>query len=178
MVIILTLIIFTIGAIVAAAVIDFLQLKIPNLIPVVVALAFGVTWGAQIMTDNVVFDEDIKGHLISGGLMFTIMLTLFFLGLFGGGDAKLIPAIALWVGINGLPVFLLITTITGGILAVLSIGLRKTNIGKRILTLTIRNENLKTGWCGAMARGENVVPYGIAIAIGALWSFAHIGLLP
>ncbi|PCH99376.1 MAG: hypothetical protein COB76_05900 [Alphaproteobacteria bacterium] len=178
MVILLTIILFTIGTITAAAVTDFLKLRIPNIIPVIVTFCFGGAWIANSYFDLTMFEQPLSSHMIVGGVMFIVMVVLFFLKLFGGGDAKLIPAICLWVGLNGLPVFLMITTFVGGLLAILSIILRKTNFGQRVITRLIRYPILQNGWIQALAKGHNVVPYGIAIACGAIASFCSLGLLP
>jgi prepilin peptidase CpaA len=177
MTIILTLIVFTSGLIMAAAVTDFLKLKIPNSVSGAIIICFTIAYGTQEILGKNAF-QDLSSHLISGGVMLAIMMVLFFLKLFGGGDAKLIPAVALWTGLNGLPLFLMVTTISGGALALVSIALRKTKTGQRFVTKMLRFPTLQNGWIGALAKGENVVPYGIAIAIGAIVSFRHIGYLP
>lgn len=178
MVIGLALILFTLGAVIAAAFTDFLKLKIPNIIPIIVAIGFVLAWGTHHQLDLGIFQQSLTTHLIVGGCMFFLMITLFFLKLFGGGDAKLIPAVALWVGTQGLPAFLFITTVVGGLLAVISIILRKTTVGKKIVATLLHAPRLQRGWIRALSKGENVVPYGVAIAVGTVWSFRSIGLLP
>ena len=177
MIIILTLILFTSGLIIAGAITDFLKLKIPNILPVAITLCFIAAYATQEILEKNAF-QDLSSHLISGGVMFVIMVVLFFLKLFGGGDAKIIPAIALWTGSNGLPLFLMITTIAGGVLALTSIGLRKTTVGQSIVTRALKIPAIQNGWVNALAKGDNVVPYGMAIAIGGIASFRHLGYLP
>ena len=58
------------------------------------------------------------GALVAGMAMFA-------LGWIGGGDAKLFTACALWLGLTSTPVFLLITALAGGLLAVGLLGARK-----------------------------------------------------
>lgn len=174
----LACILFTVGVIIAAAITDFLKLRIPNIIPIVTVVMFAMVWILDQMMDLSIFDQPIKDHLLSGALIFGVMLTLYVMRLFGGGDAKLIPAVCLWIGMQGLPVFLLATTIAGGCLALMSIVLRKTGFGNLIVTKLIHYQSLQDGWIGALARGENAVPYGIAIAIGTVIGFRDIGLLP
>ena len=45
---------------------------------------------------------DIANHIGAGLLMLAVGLPLFIPGWFGGGDAKLVAAIALWVGLENL----------------------------------------------------------------------------
>ena len=161
----------------AAAVTDSLKLKIPNVISGAIIICFATAYGLQEILEKNAF-QDLSSHLISGGVMLVIMMVLFFLKLFGGGDAKIIPAIALWIGLNGLPLFIMVTTIAGGTLALTSIALRKATIGQKIITKMLHYSALKNGWVGALAKGDNVVPYGIAIAAGAIASFRHLGYLP
>ncbi len=177
MTIILTLIVFTSGLIMAAAVTDFIKLKIPNILPVAIIICFVISYGTQEILGKNAF-QDLSSHLISGGVMLVIMTVLFFLKLFGGGDAKLIPAVALWTGLNGLPLFLMVTTIVGGGLALISIIIRKTKMGQRFITKMLRFSYLQNGWMWALKKDKNVIPYGIAIAVGGIASFRHLGYLP
>lgn len=177
MIFIMTLTFYVLGLVVTAAYTDIMKLRIPNILPILIAFSFALALGIDHVADTNVFQSPLS-HLIAGVSVFAVMLILFFMRLFGGGDAKLIPAVALWVGLQGLPVFLMITTIVGGLLAVFSIFLRKTKIGQTLLTKLLHYPKLTDGWFGAMAKGETVIPYGIAIAIGTFAAFRDIGLLP
>lgn len=177
MLVILTLTVFSIGLLFAAAYSDVTRLRIPNFLPAIIVACFAVAYAIGIVFDTGLF-QSFQSHLIAGGGAFIIMTTLFFMNLFGGGDAKLIPAVALWVGIKGLPHFLMIMAIIGGLLALASIALRKTKHGQKIITTLIRYPAFQDGWGGALAKGENVVPYGVAIACGAVAGFRAGGLLP
>jgi len=177
MVIILTFMLMTTGLVISAAVIDFLRLKIPNIIS---GAIIGCFFASYFIHDFLGKDamQDLSSHVMAGAIMLMIMVTLFFLRLFGGGDAKIIPAIALWTGLNGLPLFLMVTSIVGGVLAIISMILRKTEMGQSILNKAIQYPQLQNGWVNAMVKNHNVVPYGIAIAVGAVISFRHLGYLP
>jgi prepilin peptidase CpaA len=88
---------------------------------------------------------------------------LFAAGWIGGGDAKLFAAAALWVGWPAGVTYLAATCIAGGGLAVALLGLRSTWV----------RPYLPGGpaWFGRLVEpGENV-PYGLAIAVGALVAF-------
>lgn len=97
------------------------------------------------------------GALLAGMAMFA-------LGWIGGGDAKLFAASALWLGWPAALPFLLITCVLGGGLAVALLGLRS----YRVQAFVPSNPR----WLFRLAtKGENV-PYGVAIAGGALAAFS------
>ena len=94
---------------------------------------------------------------------------MFAAGWIGGGDAKLFAASALWLGWAGLPLFLLVTALSGGALAVLLLNARS----------PVLNSYFKRapGWLARLVTpGENV-PYGVAIAAGALAAFPRSALM-
>ena len=78
MTVILTLILFTSGLIMAAAVTDSLKLKIPNVISGAIIICFATAYGLQEILEKNAF-QDLSSHLISGGVMLVIMMVLFFL---------------------------------------------------------------------------------------------------
>jgi prepilin peptidase CpaA len=91
----------------------------------------------------------------AGAIAFFTGVTLYALGLLGAGDSKLITAVALFVGLAKLPQFALATAVAGGILALVMI----LSQPKRVLVML----NMR----GRADFGRNV-PYGVAIAVGAL----------
>lgn len=112
--------------------------------------------------------NEVIAHLVTGGVIFAICAALFFAGLFGGGDAKLLGAVALWPTLHEVPAFLMIMTITGGVLAILAIVLKKS---KFLDELKVKNPKLfgpEEGWLASLSRGETVVPYGVAIAVATV----------
>jgi prepilin peptidase CpaA len=94
---------------------------------------------------------------------------LFALGWCGGGDAKLLAACALWLGWPGVMTFLLATGVAGGLLAAGLITARKGMIGALI--------GAGPGWLGRLMRPEEDLPYGLAIAVGALAAFPSSALV-
>ena len=95
---------------IAAAVSDITRYRIPNTIVYAIVAAFALgaifnfAWPA------------IVWPVLAGVAMFLLGAGLFALGLFGGGDVKLIAAMALWTGFADLPRFLLIMGAAGGLL--------------------------------------------------------------
>lgn len=103
---------------------------------------------------------DVLGmHALVGAIAFMISVGLFFLGVYGGGDAKLIPAILLWVGPAGVAPFLIMTALVGGILTVLVVMMRG-----------LLPKGVTPGFGVATFEDRKGVPYGVAIAAGGLFA--------
>lgn len=101
------------------------------------------------------------GALLVGIAVLSVSAGLFALNLFGGGDAKMLAATALWAGPGLLAQFLLITAITGGLLAV----------GFLVYGRVIRSAN------ETAASGDgtlDILPYGVAITVGGLFVCWHL----
>jgi len=136
-----------------AALSDLRKFQIPNRVPLILCAAFiamaafsGMNW------------TEFLSHLSSGLVLFILGLALYVSGIWGGGDAKLLPAVALWVGLVGQPRFLLVMAFSGGLLAACA--------------LLARHLPLKA-FGGVHHWAENFVdsgqvPYGIAIAAAGL----------
>ena len=86
---------------------------------------------------------------------FVALAALFAVRVMGGGDVKLLTALALWVRPDLFLHLLLIMSLAGGVLTIVLVGWH-----------TIRRE-----------RDKIAVPYGVAIAFGALWVLA-VNYLP
>ncbi len=136
-----------------AAVSDMRAYRIPNIFPALLLLLFLATrlyWGFQATDWN---------HLLHFGIALALGMVLFKMGWVGGGDAKLYAAAAVWfAGINA--AFLIFATgIAGLVLAVAYVLTRK----------LARQSSPK-------ARKDRRIPYGVAIAGGALTMGALVGL--
>lgn len=112
--------------------------------------------------------NETLAHLACGGIIFLIGIFLFFAGLFGGGDTKLLGAAALWPSLYELPAFLLIMTVAGGVLALAALALKKSGILPKLPASHPAVFGGEKGWLASLARGETVVPYGVAIAIATI----------
>ncbi|MEZ5758328.1 MAG: prepilin peptidase [Emcibacteraceae bacterium] len=101
-------------------------------------------------------------------LIFSFLVFLFARGYIGGGDVKLIPAIALWAGPSLILEFLLITTIFGGLLALLIISFRylKNYTSQHKSSEKI---NFSMSELAELDHEENNIPYGVGISIGGLY---------
>ena len=102
-------------------------------------------------------------HLAIGAAGLVIGMIMFALGWIGGGDAKLFAAAALWLGWPASLPYLAVTGVAGGALATLLLTLRSPLFRPFVVN--------GPGWFARLAEpGENV-PYGLAIAAGALFAF-------
>ncbi|HVY33549.1 MAG TPA: prepilin peptidase [Caulobacteraceae bacterium] len=102
-------------------------------------------------------------NLAVGAAGLLIGMGLFALGWIGGGDAKLLAAASLWLGWPALTTFLLATTLAGGALAILLLGLRAQLVRNHTPALA--------GWMERLTTPGAPAPYGVAIACGALFAF-------
>jgi prepilin peptidase CpaA len=146
-----------------AAYTDYSSMKIPNKIVVALFFAFFLTlplhWqGLPVLGE----------HLGMFAAFFAAGFAMFALGWMGGGDAKLMAAIALWFGwADALP-FILYTTLFGAAIALFL-----------MMSSKFAPVRLKTSAFGMkMYQGGKDMPYGIALAAGALfvWPNSQIGL--
>lgn len=166
----------TVTLITASAFSDFFRLKIPNIIPLSITIAFFIAYyGANAAELN--HFQSLSDHIKTGAIVFVISVVLFFLNVMGGGDAKLIPAIALWVGSTGLMHFLFATALAGLPLAIIAILLKKTESGKITAKKISSYKFFAYSWIKALANQQNVVPYGMAIAVGGISTFYTLGYL-
>jgi prepilin peptidase CpaA len=108
-------------------------------------------------------------HLAVGVGALVIGMAMFALNWIGGGDAKLFAASALWLGWPASTDFVLVTAIAGGVLTFALLGLRSPMIRPYILS--------GPGWVGRLAEPKGDLPYGVAIAVGALAAFPGSALM-
>jgi prepilin peptidase CpaA len=150
--------------VIIAALTDLTSFTIPNRISALLlagflpaALALGRPWG-EVGVDAAVFAV----ALLAGMAMFAA-------GWIGGGDAKLLAAASLWLGLAAMPVFLLVTALAGGALAVLLMNVRASWVQPHL--------QAAPGWLARLATPGADVPYGVAIATGALTAFPQSALV-
>ena len=102
---------------------------------------------------------EMLSHVGAGALLLVVAFTCFAMGWVGGGDAKVAASVALWFGFAQLMNFLLYASLFGGALTFVLLQLRQWPL-PRILkgqAWLVRLHDMRTG-----------IPYGIALAIGAL----------
>jgi len=142
------------GAVAFAAAMDLLTMKIPNRIPAVMVLAFFPL--ALVAGFNA---WDMANHVAAGLLMLLLGVLLFMPGWFGGGDAKLMAAIGLWIGVDNLAAYMLWVALAGRVIAVTFISARSVPLPRLFLG---------EAWALRLHRHDTGIPYGLALAAGAL----------
>ena len=101
-------------------------------------------------------------------VVLAVTVALYALKLLGAGDSKLMAAVGLWLGMNGLVPFLFYMSVGGGLLAGATLYLKKKPL---VATPPVGS------WLDASQKGENRLPYGMAIAFGAVMAFLFNGYL-
>ena len=147
-----------------AAISDTLSMTIANRVPALLVVTFaivapltGMHWATY------------GWHFAAGGLVLAVTFGLFALGGMGGGDAKLLAATAVWMGLNiHLLDYLVASTMVGGLLTLAIIVYRKSPLA----TVTGHNRFLRH-----LADDKTGVPYGIALGIGGLVTFPDSPLM-
>ena len=110
---------------------------------------------------------------LAGGMVLAVGLLVWRAGILGGGDIKLAAALATLVGLGGLVEFLLVTSLAGGVLALLVILADRIRpwlaaLAAQLLPLPVAGR-LGTFLLADPADRPASVPYGIALAAGGLW---------
>lgn len=141
----------------ATAAFDITSYTIPNFVSValVTLFALAVLWIAP--PANV-----ILAHAGVGAVTFVACFILFAVGVFGGGDAKVISALGFWFGPNDMLLFLFNMSIFGGILAGILVALR-------YIPLPVASGSFS--WINDLRNKSNGIPYGVAICLAALLEF-------
>nr|WP_245344657.1 prepilin peptidase [Asticcacaulis solisilvae] len=143
---------------------DIQSMTIPNRLNIGLALAFipvallvGLSW------------EGFAIHVGLGLAGLVLGMVLFAFRLMGGGDAKLIAAAGLWLGLDGFVALLIYTALAGGVLTLGLISARK----------------LYGHYAGVLPANlsrhldeKGDIPYGVAICAGGLFAIPHSDLLP
>src|ERR1700743_2902745 len=102
---------------------------------------------------------DILSHIGAGASVLTVAFACFAMGWIGGGDAKVAAAAALWFGFGHLLNYLLYASLFGGVLTILLLQIRQWPL-PYVLT--------GQAWLLRRHAKQTGIPYGIALAIGAL----------
>ena len=136
-----------------AATTDVLTMTIPNRLTSGLCAAFfvlapvaGLGW------------QDVLSHMGAGSAMLLAGMLLFALGWLGGGDGKLLAVASLWLGFDQLVMFLAYVAAFGGALALAILAYRSAPVSALPLP----------GWAARLHTKGEGMPYGVAIAAGAL----------
>ena len=102
---------------------------------------------------------DILSHVGAGATVLVAAFICFAFGWVGGGDAKVAAAAALWFGFGHLLNYLVYASLFGGALTLLLLQFRQWPLPYQFAGQT---------WLLRLHAKESGIPYGIALAIGAL----------
>lgn len=131
-------------ALLVAAITDIRRRQIDNWLTLAIAVGAPLYWWASGMTVL----PDIAWQLGLAALTFAVLFAMFALGVMGGGDVKLLTALALWIAPLWFMRLVIVMSIIGGLLT---------------LVMWIHHR--------ARQRTERLaIPYGVAIASAGLWA--------
>jgi prepilin peptidase CpaA len=137
-----------------AAASDLFTMTISNRVSLALAAGFLLLAAASGMG----FYE-ILMHIGAGATVLTVAFACFAMGWIGGGDAKIAAGAALWFGFGHLVNYLLYASLFGGALTLLLLQFRQWPLPYALVGQT---------WLLRLHAKESGIPYGIALAIGAL----------
>ncbi|MBV8698253.1 MAG: prepilin peptidase [Bradyrhizobium sp.] len=137
-----------------AAASDLLTMTIPNRVSLALVLGFLALAMASGMPAH-----DILTHVGAGAVVLVVAFICFAMGWVGGGDAKVAAAASLWFGFAHLLDYLVYASLFGGALTLLLLQFRQWPLPHTLAA---------QGWLSRLHAKESGIPYGIALAIGAL----------
>lgn len=132
---------------------DLASMLIPNWVSIALACAFfpaAVSAGLS--------GGEIGVHLAAGAIALLVCAFLFYMNIFGGGDAKVIAAASLWLGMSGADEFVFAMAVAGGGLALTLIALRRMHLAT------------DQPWAARLLSPTEGAPYAVAIAIGGIFA--------
>ena len=137
-----------------AAASDLFTMTISNRVSLALAAGFLVLALASGMEPS-----EILSHLGAGVGVLAASFVCFAFGWIGGGDAKVAAAAALWFGFGHLLNYLVYASLFGGALTLLLLQFRQWPLPYQLAG---------EAWLLKLHAKESGIPYGIALAIGAL----------
>ena len=139
---------------IAAALEDAVRLRISNLtvgLVLVAAIVAAITVG---------LDLRLWQNLVVFLVLLAVGTPMFAAGRLGGGDVKLLASVGLWFDFAGAVWLLVAVALAGGVLALLILLIRSINWSEEIRRRVV------------LLRPGGGIPYGVAIAAGALIAMA------
>ncbi len=147
------------GLLLYAACSDIARLIIPNRVSIALSAAFPVVALAHGMPL-----ADIGLHLVFGAIVLAAGFGLFAANIFGGGDAKLLAATAVWTGFAGFWPFIFWTALAGGLMALALIAARQ----------FVKQAETNPPFVNHLLQKQNGIPYGVAIMCGGLMAIPSL----
>jgi len=125
---------------------------ISNKLNLAIALLAPVWWWANGLS----LYPDIAFQLGIAVAVFALFTGLFALGMMGGGDVKMLGAIALWLPLQAMSTLIIVMALIGGVVTLVTVAHHR--MTRRI--------------------GQPEIPYGVAIALAGLWVLGERYLNP
>jgi len=149
--------------VIAAGLRDLTTMTIPNSISAALILGFfpaAFVVGLPPMA--------VAVHVGVAAAALFVGMGLFAMRVIGGGDAKLMASACLWLGMTGSGMFMLWTGVAGGLFCLMLIFAR-TQVRPYVAGGPV--------WVHNLLEPKGDIPYGVAIAIGALMAFPSSALI-
>lgn len=134
------------------AVTDLRSRTISNPLNLAIALLAPLWWWAN----GLALYPDIALQIGLALAVFALFAGLFALGMMGGGDVKMLGALALWLPLEAMLLLLVIMALAGGVVTIITL---------------IHHRALRRS-------GKPEIPYGVAIALAGLWVLGERYLNP
>ncbi len=150
-----TILFFVLPALLAGACFsDLFSMRISNKLCLSVFALFGVFAILASMAPMVVM-----WHVLAGFSALAVAFALFALGVIGGGDAKFVAAVSVWIGFSQLVEYLAVASVFGGILTLGILFFRKYHLPPRLSVIP---------WVSRLHNEKSGIPYGIALGAAAM----------
>jgi prepilin peptidase CpaA len=147
------------GLLIYAACSDIARMIIPNWVSVALSAAFPVAALAAGMPLG-----EIGMHVLFGAAVLAVGFFLFAANIFGGGDAKVLAAAAVWTGFGAFWPFIFWTVAAGGIMAIALLAARQ----------FVKQAETNPPFVNHLLQKQNGIPYGVAIMCGGLMAIPSL----
>jgi prepilin peptidase CpaA len=149
------------GLLLYAAYSDMSRLIIPNWVSIALIAIFPVAAflaGATFL--------EVGQNILVGFAVLVVGFLLFQFNIIGGGDAKLMAAVAVWTGMTALIPFIVWTTMAGGVMAAGLLAARQ-----------FIPAGAYPAFVEHLLKKQNGIPYGVAIMIGGVMAIPFLPYL-
>ena len=106
-------------------------------------------------------------NLACAAIVLVFAFAFFAFGWIGGGDAKLIAATTLWLGLGIMLPYLIYASLLGGALTLLLLAARRYPLPEKLRAIK---------WIDRLHDSKTGVPYGIALAIAGLLVYSDTAI--
>lgn len=172
------------AVLVVAAVIDGVQLKVPNWITFPMILSGWVYSAVMAHSMDMTWYQGLGWSLMGTGVGLGLLLPAYAIGGMGAGDVKLLAGVGAWMHCTHTTYAFVVSAVVGAFLAVLMVLYRRawskhSNQFWMILNeiMTVKDPNQLAAIAADRKSSMLLLPYGIPIAIGTIVYFAWMNML-